>query len=257
MGLAWNGRQNTSHIGNLSVLGLNLPAHNTTRANVQAEENDWNQWATRVEIDVQGRLSENVTLYTKLRGYAENPQDDFLRHYDYFGNASIANGVDHPETALFGLGARRVFRNTPLDGGYGSALENNGQDYMLDIPALYLDYNKGPLWLRVGNQQIAWGEHCSSVYLMLCRAWIATSQFPWRCSREYSDSRIPSLAIRGSYRFANDWELEGYAQRFRPTILPRPGTPYNVVAEALVFEEPGLSRMKTTLMLASAFRPME
>ena len=29
---------------------------------------------------------------------------------------------------------------------------------MLDLPALYLDYNKGPLWLRVGNQQIAWGE---------------------------------------------------------------------------------------------------
>ena len=51
-----------------------------------------------------------------------------------------------------------MFRNTPLDDGYGSALENNGQDYMLDIPALYLDYNKGPLWLRVGNQQIAWGE---------------------------------------------------------------------------------------------------
>ena len=46
-----------------------------------------------MEIDVQGRLSENVTLYTKVRGYAANPQDDFLRHYDYFGNASIANGV--------------------------------------------------------------------------------------------------------------------------------------------------------------------
>ena len=74
-------------------------------------------------------------------------------------------------------------------------------------------------------------------------------------AEEYSDSRIPSLAIRGGYRFANDWELEGYAQRFRPTILPRPGTPYNVVAEAFtVFEEQALSRMKTTLMLASAFR---
>ena len=29
---------------------------------------------------------------------------------------------------------------------------------MVDLPAFYLDYNKGPLWVRVGNQQIAWGE---------------------------------------------------------------------------------------------------
>ncbi len=243
-GSPWNGRQNTSHIGNLSVLGFNLPAHNTTRANVQAEENDWNQWATRLEIDVQGRLSENVTLYTKFRGYAENPQDDFLRHYDYFGNASIANGVDHPETAIFGLGARRVFRNTPLDGGYGSALENNGQDYMLDIPALYLDYNKGPLWLRVGNQQIAWGEALFfRVFDVVQGLDLRRHSFLGVAAEEYSDSRIPSLAIRGSYRFDNDWELEGYAQRFRPTILPRPGTPYNVVAEAFtVFEEPGFEQ---------------
>ena len=54
--------------------------------------------------------------------------------------------------------AVRVFRNQPLDDGYGSALENNGQDYMLDIPALYLDYNKGPLWLRVGQSADCMGR---------------------------------------------------------------------------------------------------
>ena len=138
-GSPWNGRANTSFTSNLSVLGLNLPAHNTTRANVTPEENDWNQWATRLEIDVQGRLSENLKLYMKLRGYAENPQDDYLRSYDYFGGAGV-NGVDHPETAIFAGGSRTVFRNTPLDDGYASALENNGQDYMLDLPALYVDY---------------------------------------------------------------------------------------------------------------------
>ena len=59
-------------------------------------------------------------------------------------------------------------------------------------------------------------------------------------AEEYSDSRIPSPAIRGSWRFDNGWELEGYAQQFRPSILPRPGTPYSLVAEAFtVYEEPG------------------
>ena len=62
-------------------------------------------------------------------------------------------------------------------------------------------------------------------------------------AEEYSDSRIPSPAIRGSYRFENGWELEGYAQQFRPSILPRPGTPYSLVAEAFtVYEEPGYAQ---------------
>lgn len=242
-GSPWNGRANTSFTSNLSVLGLNLPAHNTTRANVTPEENDWNQWATRLEIDVQGRLSENLKLYMKLRGYAENPQDDYLRSYDYFGGAGV-NGVDHPETAIFAGGSRTVFRNTPLDDGYASALENNGQDYMLDLPALYVDYNKGPLWLRVGNQQIAWGEALFfRVFDVVQGLDLRRHSFLGVAAEEYSDSRIPSLAIRGSYRFSNDWELEGYAQRFRPTILPRPGTPYSLVAEAFtVYEEPGFAQ---------------
>ena len=250
-GSPFNGKATTSHIRNLDRIDAFAAAlagveHTTTRANITAEEPDWTQWATRMEIDVQGRLTENVSMYMKLRGYAENPQHDFLRSYDYFGKAGV-NGVNNPETTLFAGGAyggTTVFRNTPLDDGYGSTFENNGQDYMLDLPALYLDYNKGPLWLRVGNQQIAWGE------ALFFRVFDVVQGLDLRrhsvlgvAAEEYSDSRIPSLAIRGSYRFANDWELEGYAQQFRPSILPRPGTPYSLVAEAFtVFEEPGYAQ---------------
>ena len=57
------------------------------------------------------------------------------------------------------------------------------------------------------------------------------------------DSRIPSLGIRGSGRFDNGWEIEGYAQQFRPSILPRNGTPYSLVAEAFtVYEQPGFDQ---------------
>mgnify|MGYP005691377823 CR=1 FL=1 len=254
-GSPFNGKMSTSHLGNLAPLdpgdgslsglcGLGLCV-GTDRSNITAQEPDWTQWATRMEIDVQGRLTENVSMYMKLRGYAENPQHDFLRSYDYFGKAGV-NGVDHPETGIFAAGAvsSRVFRNSPLDDGYGSALENNGQDYMIDLPALYLDYNKGPVWLRVGNQQIAWGE------ALFFRVFDVVQGLDLRrhsvlgvAAEEYSDSRIPSPAIRGSYRFDNGWELEGYAQQFRPSILPRPGTPYSLVAEAFtVYEEPGYAQ---------------
>ena len=62
------------------------------------------QWATRLEIDAQGRLTENLSFYMKLRGYAENPQHDFLRSYDYFGKAGV-NGVNNPEPTIFAGGA--------------------------------------------------------------------------------------------------------------------------------------------------------
>ena len=255
-GSPWNGRLTTNYLANLAPLdpgdgslsGLCAAGHcvGTTRANVTAEEPDWTQWATRLEIDAQGRLTENLSFYMKLRGYAENPQHDFLRSYDYFGKAGV-NGVNNPEPTIFAGGAfggTTQFRNSPLDDGYGSALENNGQDYMLDLPALYLDYNKGPLWLRVGNQQIAWGE------ALFFRVFDVVQGLDLRrhsvlgvAAEEYSDSRIPSPAIRGSYRFANGWELEGYAQQFRPSILPRPGTPYSLVAEAFtVMEEDGYAQ---------------
>jgi hypothetical protein len=253
-GSPFNGKMSTSHLGNLAplddgsnglgglcALGLCV---GTDRSNITAQEPDWTQWATRLEIDVQARFTDNLSGYMKLRGYQDNVQHDFLRSYDLFGNNGI-NGVNHPETAQFVLpGAptpRKVFRNTPLDNGHGSALEHNEEDYMLDLPAFYLDYNRGPLWLRAGNQQIAWGE------ALFFRVFDVVQGLDLRrhsvlgvAAEEYSDSRIPSPAIRGSWRFDSGWELEGYAQQFRPSILPRPGTPYSLVAEAFtVFEEPG------------------
>ena len=253
-GSPFNGKMSTSHLGNLAPLddGLNglggLCAAGlcvgTDRSNITAQEPDWTQWATRLEIDVQARFTDNLSGYMKLRGYQVNVQHDFLRSYDLFGNNGI-NGVNHPETAQFVLpGAptpRKVFRNTPLDNGHGSALEHNEEDYMLDLPAFYLDYHRGPLWLRAGNPQIAWGE------ALFFRVFDVVQGLDLRrhsvlgvAAEEYSDSRIPSPAIRGSWRFDSGWELEGYAQQFRPSILPRPGTPYSLVAEAFtVFEEPG------------------
>ena len=255
-GSPWNGRTTTNHCTNLAVLddgenGLGaLTCDPTSRSNITAQEPDWTQFATRAEIDIQARFTENLSGYMKIRGYREEHQHDFLESYDYFGDEGV-NGVNNPESEnFFGLGVLGAgiptlqYRNTPLDDGRGSALEHNEEDYMLDLPAFYLDYNKGPLWLRVGNQQIAWGE------ALFFRVIDQVQGLDLRrhsvlgvAAEEYSDSRIPSLAIRGSYRFDNDWELEAYAQQFRPSILPRPGTPYSLVAEAFtVYEEPGYER---------------
>lgn len=245
-GNIYNGVQSDNYCSNLAgaplAAGVFVPTDfscsKVTRSADFAEDPDWKQFATRVEIDVQARFTENLSGYLKLRGYREEQQEDFLKDLDAFGD----NGINKAAVPPGGFGLTR--RNTPLDDGRGSAFETNDDDYMLDLPALYLDYNKGPLWLRVGNQQIAWGE------ALFFRVFDSVQGLDLRrhsvfgvAAEEYSDSRIPSLAIRGSYRFDNDWELEAYAQQFRPTILPRPGTPYSLVAQAFtVYEQPGFEK---------------
>jgi hypothetical protein len=166
------------------------------------EDTDWNLNATRAEIDFKARFSSSWEGFAKIRGVTQWGMDD---EYDHFYDSGF-------------------------NGGRGSVLEVNGEDGMLDIPALYLDYNNGPLWLRVGQQQVAWGE------AIFFRVFDIPNGLDLRrhsilgvAAEEYSDSRVPSLGIRGSYRFDNDWEIESFVQQFRPSVLGPQETPYNFV----------------------------
>ena len=136
-----------------------------------------------------------------------------------------------------GPGETNYFES-PFRGDCATRLEVCGKDYMVDLPSFYFDYNSGPFWLRVGNQQIAWGE---SIFfrvldnpngLDLRRH----SAFDW-ASEEFADKRVPALGIRGSYRFQNDWELEGWVQEFQPTVLSDLNTPYNPITSTFVVHQ--------------------
>ena len=98
------------------------------------QTNDWNLMFTRAELDIDVRFSDNLKFVGKVRAlYAWDNHD------------------------TFGGGDPNYFE-TPLRGDCATRLEICGEDYAIDLPSFYLDYSDGPLWLRVGNQQIAWGE---------------------------------------------------------------------------------------------------
>ncbi len=185
---------------------------NTITRTGKVREPDWPLFATRAELDFKFRFSDSWEGFIKVRGFYEWALDD---EYD---------GLNHFETGF--------------DDDRGSTLEVNGKDYMIDLPALYLDYNKGPLWLRIGNQQIAWGEALFfRVFDVVNGLDLRRHSFIDVAAEEYSDKRVPSLGIRGSYRFQNDWELEGFVQRFRPSVFSSLDTPYNVIASQFVVHQ--------------------
>ena len=177
----------------------------------------WRYMATRAELDLQLNFNQHWTGQIKVRGI-----------YDWSSQLEDDADFDRPE----------YFEVPFFRGDSATYLETNGSDWMVDFPSLYLDYTNGPLWLRAGNQQIAWGEalffRVADVPngLDLRRHLI----LDW-AGEEYADERVPSPAVRGSYTFDQKWELEAFAQMFSPSIYPNSNTSYNVIASQFVVNQ--------------------
>lgn len=172
---------------------------------VDTSRTNFNLFNTRVEVDVQAKISKEWSAYMKIRGYY-----DGTRH---FTDAKTGNHFENP-----------------IWGDRGTILEWNSPDAIIDIPAFYVDWNRGPLWIRAGNQTIAWGE----AYFF--RTMDVANGLDLRRhltlgpgAEEYQDQRIASPGVRVSYTFNNGWELDAFVQMFSPTILPGQNTPYNLI----------------------------
>lgn len=197
------------------------------------DKNDFNQFSTRLELNVDGKLTEAWSAHVKVRGII----DEIARVEKSFKGAN-------------------TYQQEFYGGKNGTPLEVAGKNWMLDLPAAYLDYNAGPLWLRIGNQQIAWGE------ALFFRVSDLPNGLDLRrhsalgvAAEEYSDTRVPALGLRGSYRLNESWELEGFGQQFQPSILPGPNSPYNVISSQFtVHEKEGFDPVKNNWNLGLRLR---
>lgn len=194
-----------------------------TRPAAQTRKNDLNAFQTRVELNLDGKLNEDWSAHFKMRG--------------------ISDQIGHVDNAFKN---RNTFEQEFYGGKQGTPLEAAGKDWMLDLPVAYLDYNSGPFWLRMGNQQIAWGE------ALFFRVSDVPNGLDLRrhsvlgpAAEEYSDTRVPGLGLRASYRLNESLDLEGFTQRFQPSVLPGQNSPYNPIpAQFTVHEREGYDKVK-------------
>jgi len=181
------------------------------------KENDWNVFATRAEIDIKAKFNNNLTGFMKIRGYYQP---------DVFQNVPDSKYID-------GVGGKVNHFSVPNHGNEATYLSKSDNNYMIDIPSMYLDWASGPYWLRIGQQQIAWGES------LFFRVADQVSGLDFRRhvifdfgAEEYADERLSAPAIRGSMVFGDGWEIEAWAQMFQPTILPTNYSAYNIISNA-------------------------
>ena len=72
------------------------------------------------------------------------------------------------------------------------------------INELYLDYKKGPLFLRAGRQSISWGESDDIVFMDRLNAFDLTLGAPG-LFQDLDEARIPFWALRGTYKMLDQW----------------------------------------------------
>lgn len=192
-------------------------------------DNEWNLMQLRGQFDLTGALSDNFRLFARVRGIFDYaPYDEF--DPDDVPGADPA-GFNYQEPEYFEY---RKYR----DGGSTNPLEIAGRRYMVDLQSLYLDYQSGPLLIRMGQQQIAWGQALFFRVLDLPNGLdLRRHLFVDYTPEEYADERIGSLGIRTTWQASTQWEVDAFVQHFLPTIYPNANTPYNTIASQFTIHD--------------------
>jgi len=162
----------------------------------------------RAELDATGRFNDEFSIVTRMRVLADP--------------GAYAH---EPGTKPNYLGYTTSGDNHPIP------LEFSSNNYNIDFPALFAEYNNGPLDVRLGNQQIAWGQ------AIFFRVLDVPQGLDWRrhslldyVPEEFSDKRVPAPALRISYQLTDNWLVDSFVEKFEPSVYPNQNTPYNFIA---------------------------
>ena len=190
--------------------------------------NSWNLHLLRGEAEFAVRFTQDLKLVSRIRGVFD------YGDYDEFDAASLdgigdGRGIEGGNPNLY-RGKPNYFDYEVAGDQHPNPLEWTGEDYQIYFPALVLEYNKGAMNFRAGNQQIAWGQ------ALFFRVFDVADGLDLRrhfvldyAQEEYADERVPALGFRFGWQATDSILVDAYAQKFQPTILGNPNTQYNVI----------------------------
>ncbi|MDN5873311.1 MAG: hypothetical protein L0H29_02875, partial [Sinobacteraceae bacterium] len=143
-------------------------------------------------------------------------------------------GLQGGDPALYG-GAPNYFQYRVMDGPgnydhHPVPLEwdmPNGQIY---FQSLFLEYHANGFDVRLGQQQIAWGN------TIFFRVFDTANGLDLRrhslfdyAQEEFADKRVPAPALRVMWQATHDINVDAYVEKFQPTMLGNPETSYNAI----------------------------
>lgn len=223
-----------------AIPGLALPAtgdwttvplgtvgfQDTVRRPIPDSSNRFNMHILRAETEVDLKYGSHWGIIGRARGIYDPG------HYSEFDASSVSGlqgGISGGNPSLY-AGNPNYFQYQVEGSNHPNPLEWSGRNYMVYFPALILEYTQGPLDVRVGSQQIAWGQAIFFRVLDVPDGIDYRRHFILdRAVEEYGDKRVPAPSIRATYQMTDNILLDGYFQKFQPTIYPNPNTAYNII----------------------------
>lgn len=203
-----------------------LLADTTQRTGIETSNNWSNYHILRGEVETGIRLSNDLSLIGRMRAIYDPGYDDFNANSVDFDRGGITGG----DRKLYRGSSPNYFEFRPEGKRHANPLELAGENYLVYLPSLFFDYNRGPLNLRVGNQQIAWGQ------ALFFRVFDVANGLDLRrhsvldyAQEEYADKRVPQLSIRAGYQITDEILADAYVAKFQPTIFGNPNTQYNII----------------------------
>lgn len=219
-----------TELGEWGSIAIPLFGDNIRRGDeIVSVDNDFNYTVLRAEGEVGIRFSPELRLIARARAiYDPTFYDEWdarsVRQY----NGGVEGGADFDERLY--TRAPNYFDYIVAGGGKPNPLEWSGRDYQVYFPALVLEYNTGDLNVRVGNQQIAWGQSIFfRVFDLPNGLDLRRHSILDRALEEFSDKRVPMLSARVSWQMTDSVLLDSYVGKFQPTVLGNPNTPYNII----------------------------
>lgn len=158
---------------------------------LQDDNNDLNFARTYLQTEWTYQPSDKFKLFSKIRLTGDHTED-FDSEVGSF-DAFPVNVAEYHWTLM----------------------EGSEDDFRAEVWELYADVSIGKLWLRLGKQQIAWGEMIATRLMDVINPLDFSRNMLFE-PEEFENIRIPNWAIRGRYRFGNlgkvvrDFVLEGF-----------------------------------------------
>ncbi|MBW2942251.1 DUF1302 family protein [Zhongshania aquimaris] len=208
-----------------------LPFADTVRRGdfVKSTSNDFNYAVVRTEIEMNMQFNYEWRFIARVRAMFDPEVYDAFDANDVAGFQGGLESGPHANSALY-EGTPSYFDYLADQGGNPNPLEWTGSNYQVYFPTFLLEYASGDLSLRLGNQQIAWGQAIFfRVFDTPNGLDLRRHSLLDRGLEEFSDKRVPMLSLRATYQLNSDILLDAYVGRFQPSVFGNPNTPYNII----------------------------
>lgn len=193
-------------------------------APIRTADSKYNYAVLRADLVGSLKFNQHLQLLARMRAVF-----DPAIYNEFDASRLTRGGITGGDAPLYG--GKPNYLEYRVEGDSSpNPLEWSGDNYLIYFPSLFLQYQSGALTVRAGNQQIAWGQ------ALFFRVFDVVNGLDLRrhlildyAQEEYADERVPALAVRANYQINSAYLVDGFVEKFQPSILPNPNTPYNLI----------------------------